>query len=148
MHKANPLFALALFLAVGTVLVTGAVGLSSRQAVAPTVGDQASAGSCTNEFELVKPGGVVCRKTGCSGTVCSDRDMVSNCAYQEVYSCYQTAKCEVQASGQCGWTQDLALKSCLSRYGSDLGTAIPNPKPKPRGIVFPTFKDIRQGLGL
>lgn len=58
-----------------------------------------------------------CMVGGCSGQLCveeSDEDgMVSTCEYTEAYACYKTAKCEVQASGTCGWTQTPELTSCL-----------------------------------
>lgn len=56
-----------------------------------------------------------CYKGGCSGQLCSDTpDMVSTCEYREEYACYQTASCERQSNGQCGWTETNALKMCLS----------------------------------
>lgn len=55
-----------------------------------------------------------CYVGGCSSQLCSDRpDMVSTCEYREAYACYKTARCERQASGQCGWTQTEALRMCL-----------------------------------
>ncbi|KND48675.1 MAG: hypothetical protein AB200_03045 [Parcubacteria bacterium C7867-005] len=55
-----------------------------------------------------------CFVGGCSGQICSDRtDMVSTCEWRSDYACYQTAKCEVQAGGQCGWTQTNELQMCL-----------------------------------
>ncbi len=58
-----------------------------------------------------------CYVGGCSSQVCSgDPDVVTNCMYSEEYACYQTAKCEVQLSGECGWTKDEELKSCLSKF--------------------------------
>jgi hypothetical protein len=51
---------------------------------------------------------------GCSSHICSDKsDMVSTCEYREQYACYQTAKCERQSNGVCGWTQTAELKACL-----------------------------------
>lgn len=56
-----------------------------------------------------------CFVGGCSGQICSDQEgIVSTCEYREEYACYKTAKCERQASGQCGWTQTTALSACLS----------------------------------
>lgn len=54
-----------------------------------------------------------CVKTGCSGQICADQDMFSTCEYRPEYACYQTATCERQANGQCGWTQTPALTACL-----------------------------------
>lgn len=58
---------------------------------------------------------------GCSSQLCVDAsrgDVVSTCEYREEYACYQTAKCERQASGQCGWTETQELKQCLLTKGS------------------------------
>ena len=52
---------------------------------------------------------------GCSNQICSDqKDMVSTCEYREEYACYKTAKCERQASGECGWIQTQELSACLN----------------------------------
>ena len=59
-----------------------------------------------------------CYIGGCSNQICSDQpDVVSDCAYRDSYACYQGAKCERQASGQCGWTPTPALSACLAQYG-------------------------------
>lgn len=55
-----------------------------------------------------------CKKSGCSGQVCSDDEVMTTCEYREEYACYKTATCERQADGQCGWTPTPALASCLS----------------------------------
>jgi eight-cysteine-cluster-containing protein len=55
-----------------------------------------------------------CYIGGCSGQICSsEKDVMSTCEYKEEYACYQTAKCERQANGQCGWTETAALKMCI-----------------------------------
>jgi hypothetical protein len=57
-----------------------------------------------------------CYKGGCSGQICSDqKNVVSTCEFREEYACYQTATCERQANGQCGWTVTPQLTQCLSR---------------------------------
>ena len=56
-----------------------------------------------------------CFVGGCSGQVCSDRDdVITTCEWREEYACYQTATCERQADGACGWTQTEELQACLS----------------------------------
>jgi hypothetical protein len=40
--------------------------------------------------------------------------MASTCEYTERYACYKTAKCEVQTSGECGWTQTSELTQCIN----------------------------------
>ena len=56
-----------------------------------------------------------CFVGGCSGQLCSDdQDVRSTCEYKKEYACYQSATCERQSSGKCGWTQTTSLKACLS----------------------------------
>lgn len=55
-----------------------------------------------------------CYVGGCSSQVCSDRpDVMTTCEWREEYACYRTAKCERQATGQCGWTQTEELLACV-----------------------------------
>ncbi len=59
-----------------------------------------------------------CYVGGCSSQLCtSEPDMASTCEYREEYACYQTATCEVQATGECGWTETEELKSCRMNVG-------------------------------
>ncbi len=58
-----------------------------------------------------------CFVGGCSGQLCTDeRGSVSTCEWTETYACYSNtnAKCERQASGQCGWTETTSLRMCLN----------------------------------
>jgi hypothetical protein len=55
-----------------------------------------------------------CKKTGCSGELCSDQDVASGCLWTAAFACYQTATCERQASGQCGFTETPQLTQCLA----------------------------------
>lgn len=63
-----------------------------------------------------------CMVGGCSSQLCvdiKDEDgAVTTCEYREEYACYQTASCERQTSGQCGWTESKELNSCLLNKGS------------------------------
>jgi len=55
-----------------------------------------------------------CFVGGCSSQVCSDQDgVITTCEWQEEYACYQTATCERQATGDCGWTPTPELEACL-----------------------------------
>lgn len=57
-----------------------------------------------------------CYIGGCSSQICSDQEGVaSTCEYREEYACYQSATCERQSNGQCGWTETSALRECLLR---------------------------------
>lgn len=65
-----------------------------------------------------------CRRTGCSGQLCSDHDVTTTCEFSSVYACYATAACERQADGTCAFTPTDALTSCLANGGpTDAGTA-------------------------
>ncbi len=66
----------------------------------------------------VNTGSGGCQATGCSGQVCSDKEEVTTCEYRAEYACYQSAICERQANGQCGWTASQALQTCLQAAGS------------------------------
>jgi hypothetical protein len=56
-----------------------------------------------------------CFVGGCSGQVCSDREgVITTCEWRDEYACYDTATCEVQGDGTCGWTQTEELDSCLA----------------------------------
>jgi len=56
-----------------------------------------------------------CMKTGCSGQVCSDKEVITTCEFRAEYECYKKAACERQANGDCGWTQTSELTACLRR---------------------------------
>lgn len=56
-----------------------------------------------------------CYVGGCSGQICSENEgVISTCEWREEYACYRTATCEVQADGNCGWTQTAELQACLA----------------------------------
>ena len=57
-----------------------------------------------------------CVRAGCSGELCVEEgtNASSTCQWKAQYICYQSAKCERQATGQCGWSQTADLKSCLA----------------------------------
>ncbi len=55
-----------------------------------------------------------CVKTGCSGQICSDQHRVTTCQFLAEYACYQTAICERNAAGQCGWRPTPELTTCLA----------------------------------
>ncbi len=67
----------------------------------------------------VVPDGAIaeaCTRTGCSGTVCAPAgsDIVTTCEYRAEFACYRDARCEQQASGECGFTQTAELTACLA----------------------------------
>lgn len=69
--------------------------------------------ACTRKACLPSPG--ACRRTGCSGQICSDQDVASTCEWRDEYACYKEAECTRQADGRCGFTPTPALKACLGK---------------------------------
>ena len=70
--------------------------------------------SNANSASVIDP---ACKRAGCSGEFCvnvDEPDVFSTCLYEEEYACYDDARCEVQADGNCGWTEDLVLLQCLN----------------------------------
>lgn len=58
-----------------------------------------------------------CYVGGCSGQICSDQEgVISTCEWRDEYACYQTASCERQPDGQCGWTPTEELNACLAEH--------------------------------
>lgn len=55
-----------------------------------------------------------CFVGGCSSQLCTDEpNMASTCEYRSEYACYQSATCERQSDGECGWTETPTLRACL-----------------------------------
>lgn len=55
-----------------------------------------------------------CKPSGCSGQICSDRDMITTCEFRPEYACYAKATCERNAEGACAWRDTPELKACLA----------------------------------
>lgn len=81
-------------------------------------GRKAKARTVTQFWTQIVPGnptqGGECFATGCSGQVCADESVVTTCEYRPEYACYDTATCERQAGGECGWTETPELDACLA----------------------------------
>lgn len=61
-----------------------------------------------------------CVRGGCSGQLCvaADADPIfTTCEWREEYACYDTAACEKQTNGGCGWTMTDELATCLKSGG-------------------------------
>lgn len=57
-----------------------------------------------------------CYVGGCSSQICSDQDgVITTCEWKDEYACYQTATCERQPDGLCGWTPTAELDACLGQ---------------------------------
>lgn len=55
-----------------------------------------------------------CVISGCSNQVCGDEEVATTCEFKEEYACYANATCEVQSTGECGWTETDELVQCVS----------------------------------
>lgn len=67
-----------------------------------------------------------CHIGGCSGEICSDKTgTVSSCIYRAEFACYKKATCEVQPSGQCGWTPSSELSMCIANTSSTPSSEMP-----------------------
>ncbi len=66
------------------------------------------------EPKPVPPQSNGCYVGGCSSQLCTDKQgAISTCEYRPEYKCYQSATCERQANGQCGWTETPELSKCI-----------------------------------
>lgn len=57
-----------------------------------------------------------CQIGGCSNEICAEGNekISSDCSWQESYACFDSAVCDRQSNGTCGWTQTEELSACLS----------------------------------
>lgn len=98
-----------------TKLVDDAVIFAGERYNVTGPGGRGKARTATNfYFRAIDEVTSACVKTGCSGQVCADHDVITTCEFRPEYACYREATCEVQADGQCGWTETAALSACLA----------------------------------
>lgn len=57
-----------------------------------------------------------CKRTGCSGQVCSDQDVATDCMWAEHYQCYDLAICGMTADGNCGWINTPDYTNCMENF--------------------------------
>jgi hypothetical protein len=75
--------------------------------------EEASASATPSSNKVKK-----CAIGGCSGQLCVEESpdgTASTCEWREEYGCYIKTKCEVQADGNCGWTENEQFKQCLEQ---------------------------------
>lgn len=68
-----------------------------------------------------------CVISGCNSEYCSEGPVRSLCVLKAEAICYQTARCEKQATGRCGWTPTQELTSCLARLAPQAYAPPQNP---------------------
>lgn len=70
--------------------------------------------------QIVGPG---CAVAGCSGQLCVSEDeagdIMTTCEFRPEYACFDNATCEVQANGECGWTETPELRACLKNAAAN-----------------------------
>lgn len=62
-----------------------------------------------------------CIVGGCSGQYCTDESegpVISTCEWRPEYACFRDALCEVQTTGECGWTDTEASIACVDSLGN------------------------------
>ncbi len=95
--------------------VTGPAGRSQTLKATQFYLRAKASGSSSAENQKSSGNKKPCFKTGCSRQVCADEEVVTTCEYRPEYECYKRAKCERQASGECGFTDTPELRTCLRR---------------------------------
>jgi hypothetical protein len=77
-------------------------------------GHHAKGRTATAAYHRLSDASAACYVGGCSGQVCSDQEgVITTCEWHPEYACYQTATCERQTDGNCGWTDTAELDACL-----------------------------------
>lgn len=73
-----------------------------------------------HEGACAEPPSSGCVVGGCSGQVCydeADGPIFTTCEWRPEYACYDSATCERQPDGNCGWTPTPELSMCLAGAG-------------------------------
>ena len=55
-----------------------------------------------------------CIATGCYGEICAPSPQKSDCVWLDEYACYQSAFCQPQGVGECGFTTGPYVDECLA----------------------------------
>lgn len=60
----------------------------------------------------------ICETSGCNGELCTEKGkkMISPCVVLPQHQCLKKSKCEAQADGKCGWTQNDEYRACLKQF--------------------------------
>ena len=95
--------------------VTGPAGRSQTLKAVQFYLRAKSSGGASSDNQKPSGNKKPCFKTGCSRQVCADEEVITTCEYRPEYECYKRAKCERQASGECGFTDTPELRTCLRR---------------------------------
>lgn len=66
-----------------------------------------------------------CKVTGCSGQICSEKDIPTTCEYRCEYSCFKKANCK-KINGKCGWETGAEFYKCLDECNKQRQQIIDN----------------------
>ncbi len=55
-----------------------------------------------------------CRRTGCGGDVCADKDVITTCVLRPESICLEGLECERQQNDECGFTMTEEANECLA----------------------------------
>ncbi len=61
-----------------------------------------------------------CLITGCSGQLCAEEEIITDCQYRPEYECYKKTTWQRQPDGQCGWTPTLEFIECLENTAKSI----------------------------
>jgi eight-cysteine-cluster-containing protein len=89
------------------------LSLAACAPAAPAGGGSSSSSAVPVAERYVDP---KCQVGGCSAQICQGIDKepaMSDCMFRPAYECYKVARCEPQATGECGWTMTSELSACL-----------------------------------
>jgi hypothetical protein len=71
-------------------------------------------GICITGYDCVSK----CKKTGCSGQICAEKEIPTTCEWLPYYGCYKKSVCgNFGPGGTCGWKKTPDFVSCMASYG-------------------------------
>jgi hypothetical protein len=107
---------------------TGSAGAAARAGAGGAIPDAGrpavDGGRSTGIFGITGPG---CKRYGCSGHNCGEAslsDLITNCGPKPDDACYQNARCEHQANGNCAFTPSSDFSDCLAHAATDGGSSL------------------------
>jgi len=62
------------------------------------------------------PAKKTCKKTGCSGVICSDKDVMSICIWKPEFECYKHSECGLDENGNCAWKHSAGFEKCKNSH--------------------------------
>jgi eight-cysteine-cluster-containing protein len=93
-------------------LALALLGCPTKPSSAPAARD-GPAGTATT---VAAPAGTLpaCKRSGCSGEVCSAEDVLTACAFRPEFACLKEAVCGRLPSGDCGFAMTPEIERCIA----------------------------------